>query len=101
MNVKAEFEKLQAIADSGKFSYKGIVFNTVDRLDKDNEQLKGRPLMRLTGVDSHGTEIRVWSHDVTAVAKTVHEEIAEMVAEVGVPEETVRKGKKKKSVPHS
>ena len=95
MNVKKELEKLQAIAASGKFTYKGGGYNVVDKFDKDNEQLKGRPLLRLTGVDTKGTEIRVWSHDVEAAEKTAYEATTEMINEVGVPVRVIKKKKKK------
>lgn len=69
MNIQKEFDKIEKIMISGKFIYKGVTYSVDQRAtmqNLDNVQLKGRPLLRLTGVNDKDTVI-VWSHDCTVV----------------------------------
>lgn len=69
MNIKKEVDKIEKIIISGKFIYKGVTYSVDQRAtsqNPDNSQLKGRPLLKLTGVSEKDTVI-VWSHDCTVV----------------------------------
>lgn len=67
MNVTKELEKISKILKSKSFTYKGIDYKLQMGETKNhpsNVGLKGKPLMKLVGINMNKDVVTVWSHDV-------------------------------------
>ena len=66
MDVTKELEKIRKILKSKSFTYKGTDYKlqvAKTKILPSNIGLKGKPLMKLVGINANNDIVTVWSHD--------------------------------------